>query len=69
MTNPATAHPEPDHTDFKRALCFIMEHQGADDIIVDARTGLPVKAVYSGPDCTGNYRSEPAVFWFDDYLR
>ena len=43
---------------------FLRRHADADEIVMDQETGLPVKAVYSGPDCTGNYRTRPAMFWF-----
>ena len=49
----------------KLAMEFLASHVNANDIYMDIITKLPVKAVYSGPDCTGNLRTEPAVFWFD----
>jgi hypothetical protein len=48
----------------KAALDFLERHVNANDIVMDTETGLPVKAVYTGPDCTGNYRTHPAEFYF-----
>jgi hypothetical protein len=48
----------------KAALDFLERHVNANDIVMDTETGLPVKAVYSGLDCTGNYRTHPAEFYF-----
>jgi len=44
---------------------FLNKHINADEIVMDADTGLPVKAIYFSSDCTGNPRKQPAVFWFD----
>jgi hypothetical protein len=52
----------------KLALFFLREHCNANDIVMDTRTGLPVKAVYTGPTCFGRLRTQPAVFYFEDYL-
>ena len=43
---------------------FLLQHQNADEIVMDADTGLPVKAVYSGPTRFGQIRTYPAVYWF-----
>jgi hypothetical protein len=35
-----------DARDERTELDFLRDHQGADEIVVDADTGVPVKAVY-----------------------
>ena len=44
---------------------FLRDHQNADEIVVDAATGLPFKAVYSVLDATGNRRTQPAEFYYN----
>lgn len=46
------------------AIDFLKHHAKADSIVMDAETGLPVKAIYDSLDCTRNLRVQPAVFWF-----
>ena len=47
----------------EKALDFLKQHKNADEIVVDAITGLPVKAVYTR--INGNFRRYPAVYWFE----
>jgi hypothetical protein len=51
---------------YQLALIFLEQHVHANEIVIDRDMGLPVKAIYSGPDCTNNYREQPAVFFFED---
>lgn len=46
---------------------FLERHREADSIVVDAETGELVKAEYGLLDKTGNYRKEPAVYWYPEY--
>lgn len=43
---------------------FLLQHIDADEIVVDGASGLPVKAVYSGPTRTGQMRTRPVAYWF-----
>lgn len=46
---------------------FCEQHQHASEIVVDTETGLPFKAVYSGPTCNGVLRVQDAVYYFADH--
>ena len=48
------------------AAAFLRDHQNADEIVVDTTTGLPFKAVYSVLDSTGNRRTRPAEFYYNE---
>lgn len=59
-----------DHMDIHQiAGWFIREHQNATELVVDMKTGLPYKAVYSGVTCNGIKRVAPAVYYFEECLR
>lgn len=46
---------------------FLLNHKNATEIVMNERTGLPHKAVYSGVDKTGNIRTKPAEYFFELY--
>ena len=50
-------------------LDFLTKHKDANEIVMDMRTDLPVKAIYSGYDSTGNLRTQDAIFYFEDDYR
>jgi hypothetical protein len=47
---------------------FLEKHKAASEIIMNPQSGLPVSAIYSGVDWTGNYRTQPTIFLFSSEL-
>ena len=48
-------------------LKFLKDHRDADEIVIDTKTFLPVKAVYKYSSI-GGLRAEETIYWFRSEL-